>query len=43
MADTRSGMLDDLAEAPDDATAFRRWVAEITALYDKWRERFASR
>jgi hypothetical protein len=43
MADTRKGMLDDLAEAPDNAAAFQRWLVEITALYEKWRDRFATR
>jgi hypothetical protein len=43
MSDTRKGMLDDLAEAPADAVAFEQWLVEITALYDRWRERFATR
>jgi hypothetical protein len=43
MADTRQGMLDDLAEAPNDPAAFQRWLFEITSLYEKWRDRFAAR
>jgi hypothetical protein len=43
LADTRQGMIDDLAEAPDDAVAFQRWLVEITALYEQWRDRFATR
>jgi hypothetical protein len=43
MADTRKGMLDDLADAPDDGEGFQQWLAKITALYVQWRDRFATR
>ena len=43
MAEARKGMLDDLAEAPDNAAAFERWLVEITFLHEKWRDRFATR
>jgi hypothetical protein len=43
MVTTRSGVLDDLREAPDDGVGFQRRLADLIALYEKWQIRFDGR
>ena len=43
MVSTRSGVLDDLRETPEDHIAFRRRLADLVALYEKWQIRFEGR
>jgi hypothetical protein len=43
MASTRSGVLDDLREAPDDAIGFQQRLADLLTVYEKWQIRFEGR
>ena len=43
MVSTRSGVLDDLRETPDDGIGFQRRLADLVALYEKWQIRFDGR
>jgi hypothetical protein len=43
MASARSGMLDDLREAPKADAELRRWLVDIVATYETWRRRLSER
>lgn len=42
MSDARRGIERDLRDAPREPHAFQQWLREITALYRKWHDRFAT-